>query len=78
MMLKPMPVDRLNWKSLKEHLIKRLKVDPHEFLDLKDLSLNFINIFELLLRAAKIMREGLEKGDSAFWKANKKAGIDIF
>ena len=78
MMLKPMPVDRITWKNLKELLIKRLKVDPHEFLDLKDLSINFINIFELLLKAAKIMKEGLETGISAFWKANKQAGMSIF
>lgn len=58
MMLKPMPVDRLSWKNLKELLIKRMKVDPHEFLDFKDLSINFISIFELFLKAAKIIKEG--------------------
>lgn len=78
MMLKPMPIDRLNWKNLKELLIKRMKVDPHEFLDFKDLSINFIHIFELLLKAARIMKEGLETGNSAFWKANKQAGMSIF
>lgn len=77
-MLKPIPVDRINWKNLKELLIKRMKIDPHEFLDLKDLSINFISIFDLLLRAAKIMKEGLETGSSAFWKANKQAATSIF
>jgi hypothetical protein len=29
MMLKPIPTDRITWKQLREHLIKKLQVEVH-------------------------------------------------
>jgi hypothetical protein len=41
-------------------------------MNLTELMPNFIKIFELLIKTAKIMSSGIDKGALPFYKANKK------
>lgn len=45
MMIRPLPVDRINWTDLQKYLIKELKIEPHEFMNIEDFILNFNRIF---------------------------------
>ncbi len=76
-MLKPIPIDRITWKEMKVHLIRHLGVEEHEFLDMKDLMSHFNQILGLLIKAAKVMKSGIDKG-VAFWKVNRGSKIETY
>jgi hypothetical protein len=54
-----------------------LNVERHEFINIKDLIINFLKIFELLLKTSKILRQGCDSS-APFWKNNKEAAIKLY
>lgn len=55
-MLKPNPIERINWVDLKKEMMNEFKIPEHLFMNIEEVVNNFIPISELFLRVIKMLK----------------------